>query len=420
MTLTILSGFEPGADDPRLWVHGTDDSALEGQTAPTTTTSGLSPSDARRWIKATDTSFFSKLDLCRSSIFTPDTNVWYVQRDLVIEGTVPVGYSADYLLLDVSGAITGLILHIIRGSATDKYKIEMRTTTGGGGTLIGTTSELTTDTKYHLRIETNGTNWTLWIDGTQEVQGARSERINSKQISLRRPSTSSTVEHYWATGSISMSTSESDRPGSSDAQVHDFEVDTGGSESEAEWGDDGDCEAGSTTAVIGDVALDGSDQVDTTTFWCEHASETGSETVDTVTFTFTSGHTIGGGYGRWVCESNVDAKTVNASGRIFDGTSGTDVGMGNIGTDVWESEHLYFQNNPSGGAWNQSEADGLKIGMKNGGGGDNGANTQCAAAIFTLVGLGNDAPPSVGQPTQHRTQGIPTGSGFRDRPGRWN
>lgn len=25
-----------------------------------------------------------------------------------------------------------------------------------------------------------------------------------------------------------------------------------------------------------------------------------------------------------------------------------------------------------------------------------------------------------GQPTQHRTQGIPTGSGSRDRPGRWN
>ena len=27
---------------------------------------------------------------------------------------------------------------------------------------------------------------------------------------------------------------------------------------------------------------------------------------------------------------------------------------------------------------------------------------------------------AVGQPTQHRTQGIPTGSGSRDRPGKWN
>jgi len=25
-----------------------------------------------------------------------------------------------------------------------------------------------------------------------------------------------------------------------------------------------------------------------------------------------------------------------------------------------------------------------------------------------------------GQPTMHRTQGIPTGAGYRDRPGRWN
>lgn len=32
----------------------------------------------------------------------------------------------------------------------------------------------------------------------------------------------------------------------------------------------------------------------------------------------------------------------------------------------------------------------------------------------------DSTPPSAGQPTQHRTQGIPTGSGYRDRPGRWN
>jgi hypothetical protein len=196
-----------------------------------------------------------------------------------------------------------------------------------------------------------------------------------------------------------MSLSGTDRPGSDDAEVHDFEVDTGGSESEAGWGDDGDCTAGSTTAEIGDVALDGSDKVITSTFWCDQAGHEDSQTVDTVTKTFTSGHTIGGGYWRGVCAANVGGKTVASLARIYDGTSAESRGLANLGSTTFFSRHIYFPNAPAGGAWSQSEADGLKIGMLNGNGG-NEANTECAAIVFTLVGLSHD-PPVVARPVAH-------------------
>lgn len=43
-------------------------------------------------------------------------------------------------------------------------------------------------------------------------------------------------------------------------------------------------------------------------------------------------------------------------------------------------------------------------------------STTAIAAIATY----KEAGGAVGQPTQHRTQGVPTGSGSRDRIGRWN
>ncbi len=39
---------------------------------------------------------------------------------------------------------------------------------------------------------------------------------------------------------------------------------------------------------------------------------------------------------------------------------------------------------------------------------------------WSYSGILAEAPPTAGQPTPIRTQGVPTGSGSRDRPGRWN
>jgi hypothetical protein len=40
---------------------------------------------------------------------------------------------------------------------------------------------------------------------------------------------------------------------------------------------------------------------------------------------------------------------------------------------------------------------------------------------YTVTGdIDVNEPAAAGQPTQKRTQGVPTGSGYKDRPGRWN
>lgn len=45
--------------------------------------------------------------------------------------------------------------------------------------------------------------------------------------------------------------------------------------------------------------------------------------------------------------------------------------------------------------------------------------TQMGQMFGPLVGPGH-GPAVTGQPVQVRTWGIPTGSGYRDRPGKWN
>jgi hypothetical protein len=304
-----------------------------------------------------------------------------------------VGYSAIYITWNMTS--TTCRLNIIRGSSPSKYQMQLRYGTGGGTTLFTSASEFDTGTKYDFRIQWDGTNWTLWVNGTQEGQAARTAQINNRSMSSILTTSGSTVQHYFASGALSMSNSESDRPSSDDVEVRDLGVDTGGSESEAQWGDDGSCITGSTTAAIADVVLV-SDQVTTATYWCEFAADTGAETVDTITYTFTSGHTIGGGRWNGVLSANVASKTVTMAARIYDGATGSNVTTANLGSTDWTSRQHYYPLAPGGGAWSQTEVDGLKIGAINQGAGANGANTRCAALIFTLAALGNDPPAAAG------------------------
>lgn len=46
--------------------------------------------------------------------------------------------------------------------------------------------------------------------------------------------------------------------------------------------------------------------------------------------------------------------------------------------------------------------------------------SQMGQMFGPLVGPGHGPAAVAGQPTQVRTWGIPTGSGYRDRPGKWN
>jgi len=46
--------------------------------------------------------------------------------------------------------------------------------------------------------------------------------------------------------------------------------------------------------------------------------------------------------------------------------------------------------------------------------------TQATADDWGIIGISVREPAAAGQPVMKRTQGIPTGPGSRDRPGRWN
>lgn len=390
---TVRSCFEPGANDPRLWAHNTSATSVTGWSAPTTSTGAVAPSHARRWLKATDAGSVN-IAICRGASITQATYGYYIQRDLLIEGTIPAGYNAIYVQGTTSGG-SAWGIRVIRGTTSSKYQLRVSYGTSLATTLFTSSSEFDTGTKYSIRLQIDGTNWTLWVNGTQEGQGARTAVFNSRGVTASPPTASSGVEHYWATGMMYDTSTESERPDHTTVETRDLEVDTGGSESEAGWGDDGDCTAGATTAAIADVAMNGSDQVDTSTYWCEHASETDAETVDTVTYTFTVSDSMGGGCHRSVWAANVGSKTVTAAARIYNGSAGVNVTLAGLGSTTFFSRHNYFENAPDSGAWTQSKVDSLKVGGINQGSGANGANTQLACIIFTLGAVEFD-PPAAG------------------------
>jgi hypothetical protein len=49
-----------------------------------------------------------------------------------------------------------------------------------------------------------------------------------------------------------------------------------------------------------------------------------------------------------------------------------------------------------------------------------GRDINSFGMTFTPANVGGMIQPQVGQPTRVRTWGVPTGSGWFDRPGKWN
>ncbi len=173
-------------------------------------------------------------------------------------------------------------------------------------------------------------------------------------------------------------------------------VEDGDWATEQGYGDDGDCDPGQTGAVAADIALDGSDAVNTAIFWCEHASEADAQMVELTTFTFTVGKDILGATQRCAASANVILKTCTTQGRIHDGTTAREATFENIGADTFSAFVVSHPLAPDGGSWIQADVNALKGGVSSDTG--NGANDRWAGIIFEVVAVSPD-PPSTARST---------------------
>ncbi len=382
MVAEFLSCFGPDKNDARLYLPGSTSQLPTGVSFPTTTDDSAAPPQGDRWMKILDTAS----DLALQGIYdvTAKSFCWFVQRGARVRGTLTAGQTSQYLTVRVD---TDTIFSIEWVRVSDST-FNWRLTRGGGRTLVATgTTAFSTDTTYTLRLQLDGTNATLWVDGAQEIRVAYTRKFNKDAV-IGRETPSSGQQHYYSRLLLCHSDSESDRP-DTDVEIGTLTED-GDWATEQGYGDDSNCDPGQTGAVAADIALS-SDVVVTSSFWCEHASEADSQMVELTTFTFTVGKDILGAMQRCTGGANVGAKTVTTQGRIHDGTSAIEKTMHNIPGVIHAPQIApAFPLAPDGGTWTQADVDGLKGGVSSDSG--NGANDEWSALIFELVAVSADPP----------------------------
>jgi len=392
MALDFLSGFGPDYNDHSLR-SGLSSVTLAGWTFPTTTDDAAAPPDGARWIKAEDTWSGSQKQLFPT--LTPTgvsfkTYCWMCYRGWRLHGTLPAGDHDRFLSFSVAGGDGEIAIEWVRVSNTTYNlrltKTPFRTTVATGSTAF------TTDTTYSLRMELNGTTFKLWVDGTAtpEIDVAYTGTLNIAQSTLMAPDASSGLQHYWRSGLLCCSNAESDRP---DDQV---ECDTieGSADwaTEQDWGAAGDCAASS--AVFGDVNLDGSAQVDTTTVWCEATAGVNNQMSETPTASPTG--TPVGAVWRGNGAATFGAKTCNVNARISDATPiASNVALANFTNATFVGREAYYPLGPAGGVWSGVTLADLKLGASTPAGNNDTANL--AAVLLELFSVGADPPAAAGR-----------------------
>lgn len=385
MVADFITCFGPDKNDARLYYGNAATQLPTGVSFPTTTADGAGPPQGDRWLKVTDAA--TGRDITTPRTITAKTYGWLVQRGARVRGTLGAGESSQYLRVRVANDTLFVIIWVRVSDSTFNWRLAHGT---GTPTVLATGSTAyNTDTTYSLRLQLDGTSATLWVDGVQEVKGAYTNRLDKSGIDVRVPP-STGQEHYYSRLLLCQSDTETDRP-DTDVEIGTL-VEDGDWATEQDYGDDADC--ASTDAVAADVALDGSDAVDTSIYWCEEGGAAGNQMVELTTFTFTIGKDILGLTERATARANVSSKTVAVEGRIHDGTDVREESFANLPGTTFiytVANHLLA---PDGGSWTQSDVDGLKGGVSSNS--SNGANDEWAAIIFEACAVSNDPPPAAG------------------------
>ncbi len=387
-----LACFAPDKNDVRLYDNGLTSATPTGITFPTTTDDSAAPPDTDRWLKITDSFADDVVNITRPASATPSIKNfnWFCQRGARIRGTLGSGQTSRYMRFVTDGAAIFLAIEWVYVSAST---FNWRLTKASGRTLLGdSSSAFSTDTTYALRLQLDGTNATLWVDGAAEIQAAFTERLSSTSgegIAAWKPENAS-QQHYVSGVLLSHSDTTADRP-DTDVEIATLE-NTGDYATDQGYGDDGDCNQGVTTAVAADVSLDGSAQVDTSIYWCENAGDGDKQGVEMGTATFPVGKDPMVLSVRAVGSANIAAKTVQVSCVISDGSSTQDLGFANLAGISFVGFFQHFPTAPDTGAWTQTDLDALKISCDSFT--TNGANDQWAAVIAEMCWVSADPPHS--------------------------
>jgi len=381
----------PSFADKRLLNDGTGN--ILGFSMPATTTAGASPPRGAYWLKMVDTSTTYQILWGARGMGSILTYVWdcFVFR---VEGSL--GASADDPIVEipVAGGDSIIKLWQIRSSA-DKFQIRLTKT--GADTVVATgATEFDHDTTISCRLELNGTTARVWLNdgggggdlleidvaytGTRQAQGPRMSPIST-----------SGVEHYLCQWGCFGSNSEADRP-ALDAVVDMLEQNGQGPDDD--YGDEVATTAG--RAEPADVALDGSDLVDTSIYWQGDAARDDIQNV-TLTTVSPAGAVVEGAMWRGCGANTSDLKNASWNAQLIDHADHTDreIIAGTVLTSTaWVGRTVVFDTPPDAGDWNSFALADLEAGVEDFSTAD--VNDLWSALVVEICSVDDDPPPSEG------------------------
>lgn len=399
MTKRAFSGLAADHNDVLFTANGAASVAnVTLQATSPASNSYVPPSGAIRWYRVEGDANFGR----GTATYPPSGEVAlaYLCGTFLIEATLGSGET---------GRIVGIAHRSSGGGGGDQLNIEwvrvanttfnLRLTTGNpssGGTrttlATGSTAYNTLE-KISVRLEIDGTNLTLFAaengdvsdESSAEITHANTKLIATKKITAYATDDIDASEYIWHDSWLLIDAdSTADRP---DSDVTVGRLNANGEGNDQAYGDNTDCTAGSVTAVFGDVTLT-TDQVVTSSFWCELGGEGGAQGADLDNFT--PSKTLVGVEVWGAAEASTAAKTVTTSLRLRNVSSTLDKVNTNIGVDTFQGFVQFFDLFPSGAEWeDQTNIDAVEVAVLSNS--NNGANDHWAGLIVQTYEVSDDA-----------------------------
>lgn len=381
MTRRGLDGFGPEHNEPQLLFSAETGTPTGWSIDTSTDQDAHGPSQGTYFAKAVSGAG-DKVGTATPTV-TPGTYVCLSLRDYVIEGTLDSGTPTPlrFIALRLNVVVNEVYLEVLPVSASTW---KLRVTHDAGRTLIGDGSTvLNTNDMTDFRLEVGNGRAKAWANGNLEVDEAYSETMTRPAIQLLGSDLSGDLVSYWSRAYVCDYSSQADRPGT-DVECKRADG-TSNWATEDEYGSHTDCT--DTSASWINILLDGSDQINTASYWCRGANNS-KQMMEVSDLTFTGDPELV--VPRAIMRSNAAAKTVNVWFRAHDG-SNIEEYIRNIASEDWHTVSAALTIAPGGGRWQDFTFSGLKLGIRCVD--TNGAQNHIAAYIAEVLSVDDDPGP---------------------------
>ncbi len=398
MARRLANAIAAKHDDVQL-IDGSGTRALQA-TSPAPN-SYAPPSGAQNWItiEGGGSNTIKGITDFTANPYAVDTemSLAYLPFTFLIDGTLSPSQSGRVLIFlirpDGGGSLVIWNLEWVYVSGTT---FNLRLTNAGATRTVKATGStvFTTLEIVHGRITVDGTNITVHAQENDsdlsglaaDMQVAETRLItNNRNLEVVNVDDLDAGEYvYLDCYSVIAADSTSDRPNAGCVLNR---VDGDGEGSAQDYGDDAVC--GSTDAVHADVALDGSDQADTSIYWCERGVQNGSQ--EQTLAAFTPAGKLAGITIHSLITANLESKTLNTWTRYFDASSTGEWTNASVAVTDWVPKIACPELDPSGGEW-EDLANLNAIGTGGRSVSTNGAEDHWAAQFIQTYEYPDDAP----------------------------